>query len=204
MWKTINDEGLCNPGVATTIDQDGHAFWKAGKAIICHGAFSNTAGWQREMNEGTCVEFEYDAYAMPTFEGKNVPMSGSFGSYSFIAFDAKNDAKNDAIKKAIEVYLTNPECQTMVTNATGRLSVMTRTEVAYDTEAIAKTMARGASYSASNTDSSFGVLESWWTEFRGTFYPNLQDFYTGKINAGTMLDKWQAAGDAVIANNASK
>ena len=203
LFKTISDEGLCNPGVATTIDQDGQGFWKAGKAIICHGAFSNTQSWYRNMQDGTAVEFEYDAYAMPTFEGAEVPMSGSFGSYSFIAFDANDEAKNDAIKKAIEVYLTNPECQTIVTNATGRLSVMTDTVVEYDTDAIAETMARGASYSASYTDSSFGVLESWWTEFRGTFYPNLQDLYTGKIDAGTMLDTWQAAGDAVIANAAA-
>ena len=202
LFKTISDEGLCNPGVATTLDQDGQGFWKAGKAIICHGAFSNTQGWYRNMQDGTAVEFEYDAYAMPTFDGKEVPMSGSFGSYSFIAFDANDEAKNDAIKKAVEIYLTNPECQTIVTNATGRLSVMTDTVVEYDTDAIAETMARGAAYSASYTDSSFGVLESWWTEFRGTFYPNLQDLYTGKIDAGTMLDTWQAAGDAVIANAA--
>lgn len=199
LFSTISSEGLCNPGVATTIDVDGQNFWKAGKAIICHGAFSNTAGWQRAMDEGTALTFEYDAYAMPTYEGKEIPMSGSFGSYSFIAFDSKDDAKNDAIKKAIEVYLTNPECQTMVTNATGRLSVMTDTVVDYDTEEIAEIMERGAVYSASYTDSSFGVLESWWTEFRGTFYPNLQDLYTGKIDAGTLLDKWQVAGDAVIA-----
>lgn len=204
LWKTISDEGLCNPGVATTLDQDGQGFWKAGKAIICHGAFSNTQGWYRNMQDGTAVEFEYDAYAMPTFAGDSIPMSGSFGSYSFIAFDAHDDAKNDAIKKAIEVYLTNPECQTIVTNATGRLSVMTDTVVEYDTDEIAETMARGASYSASYTDSSFGVLEGWWTEFRGTFYPNLQDLYAGNIDAGTLLDKWQAGGDAVIAGAQAK
>lgn len=204
LWKTISDEGLCNPGVATTIDQDGQGFWKAGKAAICHGAFSNTQGWYRNMQEGTAVEFDYDAYAMPTFEGKNVPMSGSFGSYSFIAFDAHNDAKNDAIKKAVEVYLANPECQTIVTNATGRLSVMKDTVVEYDTKEIEEIMARGAAYSASYTDSSFGVLEGWWTEFRGTFYPNLQDLYAGNIDAGTMLDKWQAGGDAVISGAQAK
>lgn len=204
MLKTVVDEGLCNPGPATTLDQDGQGFWKAGKAVICHGAFSNTQGWYRNMQDGTCVEFEYDAYAMPTYEGKSIPMSGSFGSYSFIAFDAKNDEKNDAIRKAIEVYLKNPECQTIVTNATGRLSVMTKTVVEYDTPAIAEIMARGASYSASYTDSSFGVLQGWWTEFRGSFYPNLQDLYTGTIDAGTMLDKWQASGDAVIAGAKSK
>ncbi len=200
LFKTISDEGLCNPGAATIIDQDGHAYWKAEQAIICHGAFSNTQGWYRNMQEGTCVEFDYDAYAMPTFEGKEIPVSGSFGSYSFIAFDSKDDAKNDAILKAIEVYLENPECQTIVTNATGRLSVMTDTVVEYDTDWIAEIMARGASYSASYTDSSFGVLEGWWTAFRGTFYPNLQDLYAGKIDAGTMLDRWQAAGDEVIKN----
>ncbi len=200
LLKTISDEGLCNPGAATTLDLDGQGFWKAGKAAICHGAFSNTANWQREMDAGTAVEFEYEAYAMPTYEGKDIPMSGSFGSYSFIAFDSHDDAKNDAIKKAIAVYLENPECQTIVTNATGRLSVMTDTVVEYETEAIAETMAVGASYSASYTDSSFGVLEGWWTEFRGTFYPNLQDLYAGNIDVGTLLDKWQTAGDAVIAN----
>ena len=78
-----------------------------------------------------------------------------------------------------------------------------KTEVAYDTEEIAETMARGAAYSAAHTVSDFGVLQSWWTEFRGTFYPNLQDFYTGKIDADTMLDTWQAAGDAVIAKAAN-
>ena len=77
---------------------------------------------------------------------------------------------------------------------------MTDTVVEYDTDWIAEIMARGASYSASYTDSSFGVLEGWWTAFRGTFYPNLQDLYAGKIDAGTMLDRWQAAGDEVIKN----
>lgn len=199
LLKTIVDESLCNPGPATTIDQDGHAFWKAGKAVIAHGAYSNTAGWYRAMQDGTSVEFEYDAYAMPTFEGKSIPKSGCFGSYSFIAFDSKDEAKNEAIRNAIAVYLENPECQTIVTNATGRLSVMTDTVVDYETPEIAATMAIGAAYSASYTDSSFGVLESWWTEFRGTFYPNLQDLYAGKIDSGTLLDKWQVAGDAVIA-----
>ena len=200
LLETINNEGLCNPGAATTIDVDGQGLWKAGKAIICHGAFNNSVSWHVFMQEGSCLEFEYDAYAMPTHEGKDVPMSGSFGSYGFIAFDSGNDAKNDAIRKAVEVYLTNPEIQTIITKVTARMSVMTDTVVEYDTEEIAETMARGASYSASYTDSSFGVLEGWWTEFRGTFYPNLQDFYTGKITAQQLLDKWQSSGDAVIAS----
>lgn len=199
LFQTINNEGLCNPGAATTLDQDGHGLWQAGKCAIAHGAFSNTAGWYKAMQAGTSVEFAYDAYAMPTFEGKEIPVSGSFGSYGFIAFDSGDAARNDAVLKAVEVYLANPECQTMVTNATGRLSVMTDTVVEYETESIAEIMARGAAYSASYTDSSFGVLESWWTEFRGTFYPNMQDLYAGNIDAGTLLDKWQAAGDAVIA-----
>lgn len=204
LFKTISDEGLSNPGVATTTDMDGQALWKVEKAVIGHGAFSNTSLFYREMEAGTALEFEYEAYAMPTYEGRSIPMSGSFGTYSFIAFDSKDDARNDAIKKVIAVYLENPECQTIVTNATGRLSVMTDTVVEYATQAIADTMAVGASYSASYTDSSFGVLKGWWTEFRGTFYPNLQDLYAGNIDVATLLDKWQAAGDVVIANAANK
>lgn len=204
LFKTVIDENLCNPGASTAIDNNAHEFWLAGKAIICHGAFSNTSYWHQLMEEGSSVEFEYDAYAIPTKEGKDIPTSGSFGSYSFIAFDSHDDAKNNDIKNAIAVYLGNPEYQTIVTNATGRLSVMADTVVEYATPAIADTMARGASYSASYTDSSFGVLKGWWTEFRGTFYPNLQDLYAGKIDAGTLLDKWQVAADAVIANATSK
>lgn len=199
LFSAVYNEGLCNPGVATTIDVDGQGLWEAGKAIICHGAFSNAVDWYRDMQDGVAVEFEYDAYAMPTYEGKEIPKSGSFGSYSFIAFDSGDEAKNEAIRKAVEVYLSNPEMQTIITNATGRLSVMADTVVEYDTEEIAEIMERGASYSASYTDSSFGVLKGWWTEFRGTFYPNLQDFYIGRISAQEMLDKWQSSGDAVIA-----
>ena len=199
LFKTVVDEELCNPGAATTIDQDAQGLWQAGSAVITHGAFSNSSTWYNNMQEGVCLEFEYDAYAMPTFEGADIPMSGSFGSYSFIAFDSGDDAKNDAIRKAIGVYLANSEPQTIITNATGRLSVMTDTVVEYATEEIATMMDLGASYSASYTDSSFGVLQGWWTEFRGSYYPNLQDFYAGNIDAGTMLDKWQEGGDAVIA-----
>lgn len=200
LFKTIIDEGLCNPGAATIIDQAGQEYWTAGRSVVAHGAYSNTPSWYRMMQEGTSLEFEYDAYAMPTFEGTSIPYSGSLGSYCFIAFDSGDEYKNDAIKKAIEVYLENPECQNIVTNVTGRLSVMTDTEVEYATTEIAQIMERATEYSAKYTDSSFGVLESWWTEFRGTFYPNLQDFYAGNIDAGTMLDRWQARGDEVIAS----
>lgn len=200
LFKTVIDEELCNPGAATTLDVDGQGFWKAGKSVICHGAYSNTSGWYVGMQEGSVVEFEYEAFAMPTAAGTDIPVSGSFGSYGFIGFESEDANRNDAILKAIEVYITNPECQTMVTNCTGRLSVMADTVVEWATESIAATMAVGASYSASYTDSSFGVLEGWWTEFRGTFYPNLQDFYSSNIDAGTLLDKWQSAGDEVIAN----
>ena len=200
LFKTIIEEGLCNPGAATIIDQAGQEYWTAGRSVVAHGAYSNTPSWHRMMQEGTSLEFEYDAYAMPTFEGTSIPYSGSLGSYCFIAFDSGDEYKNDAIKKAIEVYLENPECQNIVTNVTGRLSVMTDTEVEYATTEIAQIMERATEYSAKYTDSSFGVLESWWTEFRGTFYPNLQDFYAGNIDAGTMLDRWQARGDEVIAS----
>lgn len=200
LFKTIIDEGLCNPGAATIIDQAGQEYWTAGRSVVAHGAYSNTPSWYRMMQEGTSLEFEYDAYAMPTFEGTSIPYSGSLGSYCFIAFDSGDEYKNNAIKKAIEVYLENPECQNIVTNVTGRLSVMTDTEVEYATTEIAQIMERATEYSAKYTDSSFGVLESWWTEFRGTFYPNLQDFYAGNIDAGTMLDRWQARGDEVIAS----
>ena len=60
-------------------------------------------------------------------------------------------------------------------------------------------MDRATVFSAEHNTSDFGILEPWWSDFRQTFYPQLQDFYTGAIDAETMLNNWQSAADAVIA-----
>ena len=77
------------------------------------------------------------------------------------------------------------------------MPVMNTVEIDWGSEHIGEIMDFVTEYTAAHTVSSFGILENWWTDFRD---PQLQDFYVGNIDAGTVLDNWQAAGDQVIKN----
>lgn len=197
LFKTMIDEELVPAGCATMIDQDLQALYFGGKAMIAHGAFSNGPYFKKLQDEGSSLPFNFTAVAVPTKEGKEPGMSACFGSYGFCGFD--NGGHTEAIKLALNVFLAHPELQDQVTTLTSRISLMKDTVVEYETEEIAQMMDIGVNYTAGYTDSSFGILQPWWTDFRGTFYPNLQDFFVGNIDAGTMLDNWQSQGDAIIA-----
>lgn len=197
LFKTLIDEGLTNEGAATMVDTETQLLWEAGQVLFYHGAFSNNMTWYKEQQDGLCVPFAYDSLGVPTSTGAAVPTVCNWGSYGYCGF--KNNGHEEEIKLVLNHWLQDPYWQSQLSNLTGRLSVMSTTTAEYPTDAIATTMARGAAYGAANAISDFGILESWWADFRGTFYPNLQEFYVGTVDAGTMLDNWQAAADAVIA-----
>ena len=195
-YKTLIDEGLTNEGPATMSDTDTQEIWHAGQCLFFHGAFSNNSSWQKNMDEGLCVPFAYDSLCIPTKSGDAVPYVCNWGSYGYCGF--ANNGHEEEIKLVLEMWLQDPYWQSQLSNMTGRLSVMSTTTAEWPTESIAVTMERGAAYGAEYAISNFGILESWWADFRGTFYPNLQEFYVGTVDAGTMLDNWQAAADALI------
>ena len=58
-----------------------------------------------------------------------------------------------------------------------------------------------AASTAEYADSSIGVLESWWSDFRETFYVQLQSYYTGEKSAEQVIKDWEAAGNEVIAKS---
>ena len=137
-----------------------------------------------------------DAYAVPTSSGKAGP-SANWGTFGFCGFD--NNGHAEDIKRTIGVWLEHPEIQSTYSSVTGRLPQIAGTNVQYETEHITEVMDRATVFSAEHNTSDFGILEPWWSDFRQTFYPQLQDFYTGAIDAETMLNNWQSAADAVIA-----
>lgn len=196
LYKTLIDEGLTVEGAATALDTENQDIWHAGQCLFFHGAFSNNSSWLKNMEEGLCVPFAYDSICIPTKAGTDVPYVCNWGSYGYCGFS--NNGHEEEIKLVLNHWVQDPYWQSQLSNLTGRLSVMSTTTAEWPNESIAVTMDRGAAYGAAYARSDFGILESWWADFRGTFYPNLQDFYAGKTDAGTMLDNWQAAADAVI------
>ena len=195
-YKTLLDEGLSVDGAATLADTDVQVLWEAGNVLFFHGAFNNMTSYYNRMEEGLCVPFIYDAVGIPSADGAGKTTVCNWGNYGYCCF--KNNGNEEEILKVLELWITDPYWQSSLSNLTGRLSVMSTTTAEYPEEWIQVAMDRGSAYGAEFAISDFGVLEPWWTDFRGTFYPQLQDFYAGNIDAETLLNNWQAAGDAVI------
>ena len=196
-FKTLIDEHYVPDGAATLTDEDVEQFFISGQMMMIHCAYSNMSYYQALQDEGSCIEFEFDTYNMPNATGADFGPVATWGSYGICGF---NDNGHEAeVLQALDVWLADPQFQSGLSNATGRLSAMNNTTAVWPTEHIGETMERGAEMAATSSTSDFGILEGWWTNFRETHYPQLQDFYLGTIDAETFLANWAEAGDAVIA-----
>ena len=195
-FKTLIDENLVPDGCATQTDENVASLFMAGQLLFVHGGYNSLPYFYGFQKEGSSMEFTMDAYAVPTSSGKAGP-SANWGTFGFCGFD--NNGHAEDIKRTIGVWLEHPEIQSAYSSVTGRLPQLAGTNVQYETEHITEVMDRATVFSAEHNTSDFGILEPWWSDFRQTFYPQLQDFYTGAIDAQTMLNNWQSAADAVIA-----
>lgn len=197
-YKTLIDEGLTPSGVASMTDEDCDTFFCAGQLLFeASGTFGTITYFNGLMDEGTCVPFTWECAVMPTSTGSETPESGSWGTYGFCAFDHGED-KAEAVKLALNLYLQDPQYHSQICTLVGKASVLNTTTVEYPSEHIEEAMKKGAEYTVTYGISDFGILEPWWTDFRQTHYPQMQDFYTGKIDAETMLDNWAQEATKVI------
>lgn len=197
VFKTMIDEGLVPGGCASLVDTDVESMFYTGNMLFYPSAYNKVTQMNKLMQEGTCAEFEVDAVAMPTFQGEKSPVTVSWGSDGVVGF-GNNGHENEA-RMAIEVLVSTPQLREDLIRTRGNLSVMSDCIIEYDTEQISSVMARGADYGGRCATSSFGIRESWWSDFRETFYVQLQDFFVGNIDAETMLANWQNTGNEVIA-----
>jgi ABC-type glycerol-3-phosphate transport system substrate-binding protein len=140
--------------------------------------------------------------ALPTAEGKEAPITVSWGSTGLIGF--ANNGHEEEAKLAIDVWLKTPELRQAALSISGGLSTMNDFVMEYPTEGITATMARAANYGGRCANSSFGIREPWWSDFRETFYVQLQDYYVGNIDGKTLLNNWQTAANTVITAANSK
>ena len=197
---TLVKEELVPPGSATTTDADTTNFFYSGQTLMTPGSVGSAMGYYQDMQDGMVHEFEFNTYPLPTYEGKETPACAFWGNTGFCAFN--NNGNEEAIKKVLALYLSTESTayQVQLDAGMGRGLAETKGTVEYPNKQIAEQMTRAVEYTNKNATSAFGIMEPWFTEFRQGLYPQLQDFYTGKIDAQTVLNNWQAFGDNVIAS----
>ena len=201
VFKTMIDEGLTIDGPATTLDVDAQPLFQVGQTLMAHCGFNNASNFRTAQEEGSMIEMNFDIVAVPTATGDYLPRTGSFGGSGFVGFT--NDGnKVDAVKLVLEYMTVESDLvQNMNDLQPGGVPTLSRVAVEYADPVVAKIIGeRGISYAAQGSVAHFGVMKGWWGDFRQTFYPQMQDFYTGKIDAETVVANWDAAADQAIAN----
>ena len=200
LFGTLIEEELVPPGSATTIDADFLDFFQANTCLMIPNSIGAALPLYQQMVDGALREFEMNHYAIPTYEGKEVPQCAFWGTTGICAFN--NNGNEETIKLVIDYYLSSESTtyQKLLDAGSGRTLTEAKGTIQFPTEDVAEQMNRAIEYSSQYASVGFGIMEPWWSEFRQGLYPQLQDFYTGKIDAQTVLDNWQAFGDNVISS----
>ncbi len=204
LLKTIVDEGLCQPGAATMIDQESQAIWYAGDMLFCHGAWTNVANWKKNYEDGNSVVGNFQMFSVPSPEGGAWPYTGAFSSSGCVAFDTADGAKLDALYTAI-AFMYNEEGGLMA--GFREVNPTSPSILEYDkpiTEGV-EDVFRINQLERGNEQASKGLVRNewgpaygWYADFRLAFYPQLQNYYAGKITAEELLETWQANGQKAI------
>lgn len=201
LFRTLIDEELVPAGAATTVDNDIRPNWYSQK-LACMFVSTGTGeavNVKKQIDSGDIQAFNVDIYEIPTPDGKADPHVMSWGSTGFTVFKNSGDeAKTEAARKVIQTFLENQEYSQEVCVQTGNSTVLKDLNVDYGDETLNEQAKRAAASTAAYADSSIGVLEPWWSDFRETFYVQLQSYFTGDKSAETMLGDWKTSGDEVI------
>ena len=204
LFKTMIEEELVPSGAATTVDNDIRPNWYSQK-LVCMFVSTGTGeavNVKKQIDSGDIEPFDVDIYEIPTPDGKADPHVMSWGSTGFTIFkNAGDNAKIEASKKVIETFLENQSYSQEVCVQTGNSTVLKDLDVDYGDDKLNEQAKRAAASTAEYADSSIGVLESWWSDFRETFYVQLQSYYTGEKSAEQVIKDWEAAGNEVIAKS---
>ena len=123
-------------------------------------------------------------------------LSASWGSSGLAAFNS--NGKGEYAKLVIDATLKDQEFRAAMIAEGGWLSVHNDIAIDYGDEAMNEIMAYGISYGAVYADSTFGILQPYWTDCRGVFYPLKQDLFTGNITPEEFVDKWHESVQGII------
>ena len=197
-FKTLIDEQLVPSGSATLIDADINEMYKTGNVLILPGGFNMVPQMKSFIADGTCADFESSCVAIPTADGEKAPYAVTWGSAGIVGFG--NNGHEEEVRLAIGALTGSGAAGIWkeIETAAGNASAFNDAAVEYEDALVNEVMQHASDYTARCARSDFGILEPWYSSFRDTFYVQLQDFFTGNIDAGTLLDNWQASADDVI------
>jgi len=200
--KTLIDEKLVPDGAATTKDVDTDPNFDSGKLVLrfmSGGAQTNILIHDKAA-AGTIKGFDTEIIQYPSPTGTTDPYVASWGTQGTVIFKNANDPdKIAAAKNAIEVYFNTPSIGTVVDLKGGQAPTVNNITLDYKDATLNAQVAFANEANAKWSVADFGILESWWSDFRETFYPQLQAYYTGTKTAKQALTDWETAGNAVIA-----
>ena len=197
--KLIVDEGLSPPGAATTTDLDVQSYWITQQCLFTNNGFGMQMAWQNEMDAGELDPFDTELVAIPTPDGKADPKSVTWGAESFVIFKNNNDeAKIDAAKKVLALFYKNPQFAKEISENYGP-TLIKGSEPEFAHQFLADSLVWSLDFTNKYATADFGIMEPWWSDFRETFYVELQGVFTGALTSEQALENWTESGEAVLA-----
>jgi len=203
MLKKINDNGYCVPGAASM--ESDSTFFLSEKAVLAFNtAAANTMIQMEEsFRDGLIGRVpEILNYAVPTVDGKPGMNSASWGANCFAVFTNGNDAQTIAAAKVfVKTFMDTPEMALAIWNYAPTYTPVRDIGLVYTNEnaLIASEVALRAEWSGKYSNSTFGILESYWPQVRTCFYPELQAVYAGTKTPQEAMDSFKANVDKILA-----
>lgn len=202
LFKTMIDEGLVPDGAATTIDNGIRPNWYSQKLafMLVNAGVGEVAKVKQQVDSGEVEAFDVDIYEYPTPDGVADPHVMSWGSTGACVFKNSGDEKKIlAAQKVLETFLSMSELNAELWVSTGSPSVLKDLSVDYGSDSFNEQAIRAAQSTSQYSDSTMGVLESFWSDLRDTFYPQLQAYFVGEKTVEQALADWETNGNALIA-----
>ena len=203
MLKKINDNGYCVPGAASM--ESDSTFFLSEKAVLAFNtAAANTMIQMEEsFRDGLIGRVpEILNYAVPTVDGNPGMNSASWGANCFAVFTNGNDSQTIAAAKAlVKTFMDTPEMALAIWNYTPTYTPVRNIGLVYTNEnaLIASEVALRAEWSGKYSNSTFGILESYWPQVRVCFYPELQAVYAGTKTPQEAMDSFKGKVDKILA-----
>ncbi len=203
LLKRLVDEGIAAPGAATLKSEDHEPMVFSSKIVTT--VDGNPFYWAqvlRQMEEDGSIEKcpEYEAYGMPTPDGKRDMRVASWGANTMVLFQNEGDqAKLEGGKALMRHYIEDTDFQIELCSLTGNSPSLQNLTVPQTDPNFQLMVPLLAEWTGKYAVTDFGVLEPYWLEIRSTFYPELQAVFNGTKSPQEAMDQFKASIDDILA-----
>lgn len=202
----IVKNGYAMPGATMLTGGDANTPFMNGKYVLSlnMAASAMMGGMQDMVNEGYREKVDECAnYGVPHAEGMDMVCT-SWGANCFAVFT--NDGDQDKItasKELVKMFVGDNDISSAIWQGSPTYTPVRDCGITYsnDDKTIEAAVNEHAQWSGQYANSSFGMLESYWSEIRNYFYPELQAVYSGEKTAQEAMDSFVANVNTVLAAN---